>query len=100
MADHERSFHIFYQGLASSEVRAKYELTSANPGDYGFLHNSASVYSIEGVDDRASYDLTMACMRKIGFTDKEIDSIWKIIAAILNMGNVNYRVDGAEEAHI
>lgn len=43
----------------------------------------------------------MACMRSIGFTEEEIDSIWKILAAILNLGNVSYRVDPEnDEAHI
>ncbi len=100
VADNERAFHIFYQGLASDEVRAKYGLTSANPGDYGFLRNSAGVYTIDGVDDRASYDVTMTCMRKIGFSNQEIDNIWQIIAAILNMGNVNYRIDGVDESYV
>ena len=40
-------------------------------------------------------------MRSIGFTEEEIDSIWKILAAILNLGNVSYRVDPAnDEAYI
>ena len=51
VADGERSFHIFYQGLASPEIRDKYQLPSANPGDYGFLKVASDSYTIDGVDD-------------------------------------------------
>lgn len=33
----------------------------------------------------------MECMRKIGFSEDEIDQIWQIIVAILNLGNVTYQ---------
>lgn len=40
-------------------------------------------------------------MRSIGFTEEEIDSIWQILAAILNLGNVDYRINPEnDEAHI
>ena len=40
-------------------------------------------------------------MRSLGFSEEEIDSIWQIIVAILNLGNVNYRVDASnDEAYI
>ena len=43
----------------------------------------------------------MACMRNVGFSEEEIDQIWQIIAAILNLGNVEYRVNpDNDEAHI
>ena len=54
MADHERSFHIFYQGLASEEICNKYQL-SANPADYGFLRNNSATYTIDGIDDAQQY---------------------------------------------
>ena len=97
----ERSFHIFYQGLASAEIRAKYQLASANPADYGFLKCPSNNYTIEGVNDEHNLATTMACMRNIGFSEQEIDQIWQIIAAILNLGNVEYRVNpDNDEAHV
>ena len=101
MAEDERSYHIFYQGLASAHIRDKYRLTSANPADYGFLRSATNTYTIQGVNDAEGYELTMACMRSLGFSEEEIDSIWQIIVAILNLGNVNYRVDASnDEAYI
>ena len=76
VAENERSYHIFYQGLASATIRGKYRLTSDNPADYGFLRSATNTYTIEGVNDAEGYELTMACMRSLGFTEEEIDSIW------------------------
>jgi len=59
VAENERSFHIFYQALASADIRTKYGLHSANPADYGFLKNKSATYSIEGVDDGANQLLTV-----------------------------------------
>ena len=47
----------------------------------------------EGIDDASNFDVTMACMRTLGFSDEEIDHIWEILAAILSLGNVEYKFD-------
>ena len=73
VSDGERSFHIFYQGLASAEIRDKYQLPSANPADYGFLKVKSGSYTIEGIDDSIGYNLTMQCMRSLGFSEEQID---------------------------
>ena len=98
----ERSFHIFYQALANNEFRNRYQLASANPADYGFLRSPTGTYTIDGVNDEQSYQTTLACMRNCGFTEEEVDQVWQIIAAILNLGNVEYRVNAEEndEAHV
>ena len=65
------------------------------------MKSKSETYTIDGVSDERGYELTMACMRNIGFTEEEIDQIWQIIVAILNLGNVSYRVDSeTDEAHI
>lgn len=51
LAENERSFHIFYQMLASPELCAKYQLNSSNPADYGFLKSKSDTYTINGVND-------------------------------------------------
>ena len=73
VAQDERSFHIFYQVLASPEIRAKYQLQSANPADYGFLKSPNNTYTVPGMDDAENCLLTTACMRSIGFAEEEID---------------------------
>lgn len=52
IAEHERSFHIFYQGLSSPEICAKYQISSADPASYSFLKNKSNTFTIDGVDDK------------------------------------------------
>ena len=100
VADHERSFHIFYQGLASAEVRSKYGVASADPSSFQFLKSKTGTYTIDGVNDQTGCELTLACMRNIGFTEEEIDQIWRIIFAVLQIGNVAYTVNDNDEAEL
>ena len=59
MAPGERSFHIFYQALASAAIREKYDLHSADPRDYGILKGGLesgdgkndNSMSSQGIDD-------------------------------------------------
>ena len=73
VASNERSYHIFYQGLASDEIRSKYGLQTANPANYGFLKSSSDTYTIDGESDLEGFKLTMTCLKNIGFTVAEID---------------------------
>ena len=87
--------------LASEEMRNKYGLESANPADYGFLKNESDTYTIDGVSDIEGFQLTTACLHNIGFTEADIDGIWQLLAAILNLGNVSYRANAEnDEAHV
>lgn len=82
----ERGFHIFYQLLSSSEGR-KFGLTSAK--DYTYLSVSNCV-GVDGMDDPAEFKDTLDAMKSVGMNDRQIDSIFMLIAAILNLGNVRF----------
>ena len=98
IADNERSYHIFYQGLSSDEIRAKYQLSSANPADYNFLRSNTNTYQIDGVNDGNDYHLTMACLRNLKFSEEEIDQIWQLLIAILHLGNAEYRIEESDDS--
>ena len=82
----ERSFHIFYQALATNEFRNRYQLASANPGDYGFLRSPTGTYTIDGVNDEQSYQTTLACMRNCGFTEEEVEILGNTRKTVLFSG--------------
>jgi len=88
----ERNFHIFYQILADPQLRAKYNLTSAD--DFPYLNHSGCT-RIEGVDDKDELQSTIVSMQNIGITDKEKDFIFETIAGVLHLGKINI-VDGAK----
>ena len=44
---------------------------------------------IKGVDDVASFEDTLAAMNRLGFNAKQQEDLFRILAAILHLGNVN-----------
>ena len=87
----ERNFHIFYQVMACKEMAKRYGL--GDPKDYRYTSQSG-LYTIAGVNDATDFQLTLDCMKNVGFTQQEISQILDIIVAILNLGNVDF-VEGS-----
>ena len=55
--------------------------------NYTYL-NQSGTFTVQGVDDKADFQLTLACMKNIGFSELEVDSVLNIVVAILFLGNV------------
>jgi len=89
-SEKERNFHIFYQ-LLSSDKKEKYYLEDFSK--YKFLNNKY-IYRCDNVEDDEDFLLTLNGMRVIGFTEIEIDNIFKIISSILHIGNIEI-IDGS-----
>ena len=49
---------------------------------------------IDNVDDEAEFDKTLEALKLLGFSDDENRSIFKILAAILHLGNVKIEASG------
>ena len=94
-AQNERSFHIFYQMLegATAEQREKFLLEPAKA--YKYLDNSAR---IEGGDDASDLRDTLSAMATIGFKEREIDDIFRILSGILYFGNLAFTQGKRDDA--
>jgi myosin I len=56
-----------------------------------YLYTSRSkCYSADGIDDNADFAQTLKAMATIGLSQEEIDNIFKILAAVLWIGNVQF----------
>jgi myosin protein heavy chain len=88
----ERSFHIFYQMLAGSspEMRQKYHLMPASQ----YLYLNSGVLAIDGVSDGRVFEETVRAMQTVGFSAADLDSIWRLLSAILLLGNIRFRNEG------
>jgi myosin heavy subunit len=42
------------------------------------------------MDDAEEFDITLKCMKTVGFSEQEIDEIQSVLVAILNLGNVKF----------
>eukprot|EP00850_Spirogloea_muscicola_P014538 SM000105S13883 [mRNA] locus=s105:253694:266157:- [translate_table: standard] len=91
IADPERNYHCFYQlcAGADAEERAAYKLTSA--GTYHYL-NQSKCYELPGKESNASeYAKTKHAMDVVGINLEEQEAIFRIVAAILHIGNINFK---------
>ncbi|KAK3255389.1 hypothetical protein CYMTET_35425, partial [Cymbomonas tetramitiformis] len=91
----ERNYHIFYQ-LCSAPADLKQSLGLASAEEYTYLNSNST--QIEGVDDAEEFRITKEAMRRIGVSNESMDSIWRCLAAILHLGNVQFAEQGQGSA--
>ncbi|XP_044129759.1 unconventional myosin-Vc, partial [Bufo gargarizans] len=89
-SENERNYHIFYQLCASaSQPEFKnFYLMSAENFNYT---NMGSCTVIEGVDDRRDMIDTQKTFKLLGFNIEFQMDIFKVLAAILHLGNVEIK---------
>ncbi|KAI1292215.1 Unconventional myosin-XV [Halotydeus destructor] len=85
----ERNYHVFYELLSglSDQEKEKYGLQLA---DKYFYLNQGGSCEIEGRNDQDGYRFLMSAMQVLGFTHQEQDIIFRILAAVLHLGNVYF----------
>ncbi|XP_030301276.1 myosin-IIIa isoform X2 [Calypte anna] len=90
----EKNFHIFYYiyaGLAEKKKLGHYKLPEYRPPRYlqndhfrivqDFMNNSFY---------KSQFELIEQCFKVIGFTLEELGSVYSVLAAILNVGNIEF----------
>ena len=89
----ERNFHIFYQLLKGCPELERNELLLLERWkDYRYLANSGTS-DINGIDDGQEFKITSEAMSIAGFTKEHQFSIFRVIAAILLLGNIDFEED-------
>lgn len=93
----ERSFHVFYQFLLGAPEELKQALgVAGGPQDYSYTKQSNM--TVEGLDDRAEFENLIKSMNILGFSKEEQESYFRIVAAILLLGNLCFEEDGQDQA--
>uniref|UniRef100_A0A8I7BHT2 Uncharacterized protein n=2 Tax=Hordeum vulgare subsp. vulgare TaxID=112509 RepID=A0A8I7BHT2_HORVV len=88
ISESERNYHCFYMICAGSpEEREKYKL--GDPSTFHYL-NQSGCYKIDGLDESKEYHETRKAMDIIGISSEEQEGIFRIVAAILHLGNVEF----------
>ncbi|XP_030490697.2 myosin-17 isoform X1 [Cannabis sativa] len=88
ISDPERNYHCFYLLCAApKEDIEKYKLGS--PKSFHYL-NQSKCYELDGVSDGDEYLATRRAMSIIGISEEEQESIFRVVAAILHLGNINF----------
>ncbi|WOK92762.1 myosin-6-like isoform X2 [Canna indica] len=93
ISDPERNYHCFYMLCAAPpEDIQRYKLE--NPRTFHYL-NQSNCFELDGVDDSKEYLETKKAMDIIGINSNEQDGIFRVVAAILHLGNIEF-IDGKE----
>ncbi|XP_066312428.1 myosin-17-like isoform X2 [Miscanthus floridulus] len=84
----ERNYHCFYFLCAApSEDLKKYKL--GDPSSFHYLNQSACI-KVDGINDAEEYLATRKAMDTVGITDQEQEAIFRVVAAVLHLGNINF----------
>uniref|UniRef100_A0A4W6DY58 Unconventional myosin-Id n=1 Tax=Lates calcarifer TaxID=8187 RepID=A0A4W6DY58_LATCA len=89
----ERSFHSYYQllrGAPDSLLRSLH--IQKDPTAYNYIKVGGQIKSC--INDGADFKAVADAMKVIGFTGDEIQTVYKILATILHLGNLTFGVDG------
>ncbi|XP_072310240.1 unconventional myosin-Vb isoform X2 [Eucyclogobius newberryi] len=86
-AEDERNYHIFYQLCASSSLQEFKDLGLGSAEDFTYTSLGENIF-IEGVDDAEDFKKTREAFTLLGIKDSYQGGIFKIIASILHLGNI------------
>ncbi|XP_073725723.1 unconventional myosin-VI [Misgurnus anguillicaudatus] len=116
----ERNYHIFYRlcAGASEDIRNKLHLSS--PDDFRYLNRGCSRYFASKdsdkqimqnrkspehgklgalkdplLDDLGDFNRMVAAMKKIGLDDTEKLNLFKVVAGVLHLGNIDFEETGS-----
>ncbi|XP_035909604.1 myosin heavy chain, muscle isoform X26 [Anopheles stephensi] len=92
----ERSYHIFYQ-IMSGSVKGLKDMCFLSNDIYDYNSVSQGKITIPNVDDGEECLLTDEAFNVLGFTQEEKDNIYRITAAVMHMGRMQFKQKGREE---
>lgn len=95
----ERNYHIFYQLLKGGDSSLKQTLLlDGSASDYRFTKNSNK--NIDGVDDAVDFKIICESLAVMNFNDTQRLDFFRIIAAILHLGNLTLDADKEDQASL
>ncbi|KAH7726682.1 myosin protein [Aphelenchoides avenae] len=107
----ERNYHVFYQLLAGADAQTAQRLRLAPADKFNYLRNGTTQFFASAssashipadrkakkdnitdsmVDDYADFQRLCRALKEIGLDDSLLDGLFRTIAAILHLGNVEF----------
>ncbi|KAJ6443079.1 myosin-1 [Purpureocillium lavendulum] len=88
----ERNFHIFYQFTKGASRQYQELFGIQKPETYVYTSRS-KCFNVDGIDDIAEFQDTLNAMNIIGLSQAEQDEIFRMLAAVLWIGNIQFQED-------
>jgi myosin-1 len=95
----ERNFHIFYQFTKAASNNYRQNFGVQEPTTYLYTSKSRC-QDVDGIDDHADFRETVEAMKIIGMSQAEQDNLFRMLAAILWIGNIQFAEDDEGNAKI
>ncbi|KAI8683759.1 Myosin-1 [Fusarium keratoplasticum] len=95
----ERNFHIFYQFTKGASQQYRETFGIQKPETYVYTSRS-KCFDVDGIDDLAEFQDTLNAMKIIGLSQPEQDEIFRMLAAILWIGNIQFQEDQSGYAEV
>uniref|UniRef100_A0A8I5R687 Myosin VC n=1 Tax=Papio anubis TaxID=9555 RepID=A0A8I5R687_PAPAN len=96
-SENERNYHIFYQLCASAQQSEFKHLKLGSAEEFNYTRMGGNTV-IEGVNDRAEMVETQKTFTLLGFKEDFQMDVFKILAAILHLGNV--QITAEDDSHL
>eukprot|EP01114_Cavostelium_apophysatum_P013166 TRINITY_DN3125_c0_g1_i3.p1 TRINITY_DN3125_c0_g1~~TRINITY_DN3125_c0_g1_i3.p1 ORF type:complete len:2243 (+),score=811.97 TRINITY_DN3125_c0_g1_i3:147-6875(+) len=98
-AKDERNYHIFYQLCAGTTDEEKAEWQVGEATDFVYLDRGKCT-SIPGVDDAMDFENLRNALECLNIESSLQETIFRIVAAILHLGNLTFKQKGTEASEI
>ena len=85
----ERNFHIFYQFTKAAPKEYRDMFGVQQPQSYVYTSRS-KCFDVQGMNDASDFQETLGAMKIIGLSKAEQDNIFRMLAAILWIGNITF----------
>ncbi|KZS93344.1 hypothetical protein SISNIDRAFT_441173 [Sistotremastrum niveocremeum HHB9708] len=87
--ENERDFHIFYQFTKGADDNQREMFGLQGPEAYAYTSRS-NCLDVDSINDVADWNETLKAMQIIGLTEAEQSNIFRMLAIILWLGNVQF----------
>ncbi|EJD03816.1 uncharacterized protein FOMMEDRAFT_106001 [Fomitiporia mediterranea MF3/22] len=87
--DNERDFHIFYQFTKAASPEQRESFGIQGPESYAYTSRSGCL-DVQDMDDVKDFSDTIRAMQVIGLSQHEQSEIFRMLATVLWLGNVQF----------
>lgn len=91
----ERNYHVFYRMCSGAPQQMKSKLAITKAEDFLYLKQGS--IKDKSLDDAADYRRMDDSMNKVGFSEEEKANIFKVVAAVLHVGNIAFEESGDKD---
>ncbi|KGL76237.1 Unconventional myosin-VI [Tinamus guttatus] len=89
----ERNYHIFYRLCAGAPEDIRQKLFLSSPDNFRYL--KAGSLKDPLLDDHGDFNRMCTAMRKIGLDDAEKLDLFRVVAGVLHLGNIDFEEAGS-----